>query len=989
MTTDSKLSDRYQSFVGSFYDLELATAGYQGGAEVLPRICEVIHDGRKLLGAGLPPEQDRELQSKIAEALEKLAVYHLSLGRFLDAHTTFEEAIEQYLELQNPTAVERCREHLQFLARTASGDLDSDFEELLKKLEEVKADSFEHVSLRVRTAGLYQGVGDTEEARSRLQEAVAELARLQIVPPSAVEIREALERDLERYASTSLEAGPGTARPGLELAAILSLYVEIYTAFAFLSRQEDSVEAARYAALAQELLTREVDEETAHRLLGEARERRKRQSEAEWEGLTALLKPAGGAPWMQEDLSLPDDDLRRQMRLLEQQSEENQRHLEEQLEKQRRAAGERIDQAIEESLGRQLVDPARLRIELALLAVQNGNPRTAAARQKLLPRAERLESQARQLQNPALLANAAWRHSEILLGLGREEEALQLLGEAEELLLRFEPHEQAVPILCTLAELYARRGDWRTVSAVCERGITLVERYRFRVTPPYLQTFYLRSRLTLYTLGVRAAYELGEVDRMLERADPSKSRAVLGYARMAESPAPDLGESEKELRQIGAEIDKALATGASPSLLIAKRRPIWERFFIARAAGRGLPGGERISLPAVQARLAPDEAVLYYYWLDPETLLIAAIDDSRVHHELRTLSTAERRDLESFSPTVSPGANLSGSTTPAPGRRYPYADPKELRGIDRNLLPAGPVAEGLAASLARLSPLLLPAAGWLREKRRLLLSPHRLLHTIPFQALSWEGEILLRRFAISYVPNLGSLLLEHAKPAANQVLAVGICHSRVLASPLPLAEQEVRDLGETYRTQGIEAVVLAGEEARKERLLELAATAGLGGFGCLHFATHGSDVAEDAPMESQLVLYDAILDGIEISSWQLQADLVVLSACWSAKRPARIRGMAEIPGDEVLGLEGAFFAAGARRILGALWPVNDRTAYEVMIRFHREWSAGLLPEIALQKALLAYLDENPSLEDPFDWAPFLLVCLGRPSPGTRALAGSS
>jgi hypothetical protein len=47
------------------------------------------------------------------------------------------------------------------------------------------------------------------------------------------------------------------------------------------------------------------------------------------------------------------------------------------------------------------------------------------------------------------------------------------------------------------------------------------------------------------------------------------------------------------------------------------RGPRWQS-----AAGLGAAPAV-LSLPAVQRRLAPDEAILYCYWLDAETLLVA------------------------------------------------------------------------------------------------------------------------------------------------------------------------------------------------------------------------------------------------------------------------------------------------------------------------------------------------------------------------------
>ena len=154
----------------------------------------------------------------------------------------------------------------------------------------------------------------------------------------------------------------------------------------------------------------------------------------------------------------------------------------------------------------------------------------------------------------------------------------------------------------------------------------------------------------------------------------------------------------------------------------------------------------------------------------------------------------------------------------------------------------------------------------------------------------------------------------------------------------------------------------------------------LGKFACLHFATHGENANSDTPMESHLFLRDSILDGLEIANWKLNAEVVVLSACCSGQRSISGRGMEEVPGDELFGLQAAFFAAGARRVLGALWPVDSKAALPITTAFHRYLADGQLPELALQKAVDDYLKKAGILtRKVYYWAPFFLSAMGRSS----------
>jgi CHAT domain-containing protein len=173
--------------------------------------------------------------------------------------------------------------------------------------------------------------------------------------------------------------------------------------------------------------------------------------------------------------------------------------------------------------------------------------------------------------------------------------------------------------------------------------------------------------------------------------------------------------------------------------------------------------------------------------------------------------------------------------------------------------------------------------------------------------------------------------------------------------------------------------VLPGVEANISRLQQLEQTGRLGSFTTLHIATHGLNVDSDTPMESYLLLYDSILEGLEIANWRLGAELVVLSACCSGQRAIKGRGMDELPGDDLFGLQAAFFAAGARWVLGSLWPVHSGVARTMMTAFHRLLLVGQAPDVALQSAIIEYLSgAGLRMRKSFFWAPFFLSAVGRP-----------
>jgi CHAT domain-containing protein len=288
--------------------------------------------------------------------------------------------------------------------------------------------------------------------------------------------------------------------------------------------------------------------------------------------------------------------------------------------------------------------------------------------------------------------------------------------------------------------------------------------------------------------------------------------------------------------------------------------------------------------------------------------------------------------------------------------------------------------------LAQFSPLLLPPEiiSRLAGIRRLLISPHRVLHALPFHALPWDAEhrYVIERFAVTYVPNLRSMLMTYEKPAMPSLLALGIGDHRIAGrdpSPLPEVDTELEQLQEQWRKRGIKYFCLVGAQASRNRIGALARNGSLSQFTALHIATHGQNVNSDTPMESYLYLYDSIIDGLEIANWQLNAELVVLSACSSGQRAIEDQRRFDLPGDDLFGLQAAFFGAGARRVIGSLWPVLSSAAQTIMTGLHGHLTEGQSPEMALRSAILDYL-RRARVKDrsPFYWAPFFLSAVARP-----------
>jgi len=157
---------------------------------------------------------------------------------------------------------------------------------------------------------------------------------------------------------------------------------------------------------------------------------------------------------------------------------------------------------------------------------------------------------------------------------------------------------------------------------------------------------------------------------------------------------------------------------------------------------------------------------------------------------------------------------------------------------------------------------------------------------------------------------------------------------------LPGTRQEVEAIAWLFPAGGVTTIL--GNEARESVLQGLARAGKLKGFRFLHFAAHGRDdprsayrtaliLAPDPDRSDDTTAQDT--DG-EITAeqiartWELDADLVVLSACQSAL--GRVAG-----GEGYLGFTQPLLAKGARSLVLSLWKVDDRATSLLMQRFYQ------------------------------------------------------
>lgn len=276
--------------------------------------------------------------------------------------------------------------------------------------------------------------------------------------------------------------------------------------------------------------------------------------------------------------------------------------------------------------------------------------------------------------------------------------------------------------------------------------------------------------------------------------------------------------------------------------------------------------------------------------------------------------------------------------------------------------------------------LLADALSMVKNVEHIIFATSGNVSNIPFQALmNKQNRYLIENYSISYAPSITTLAemqANYGKLAAHvyegDFLAFGnpklsnetIARFRTRyrdgkLETLPEAETEVRAIGKFYSKNKI----VTGKNAT-ENFWQTESSK----YRILHLATHGLSDAEK-PLYSHVLLSsdfddDGLIEGREIAEMNLNAEMVVLSACETA------RGR-EIDGEGMVGLAWSFAAAGTPTIIASNWKIDSAATADFMIDFYKflNLNKQTTKSAAIQKAMLAKL-KNAKTSHPFYWAGF-------------------
>lgn len=528
-----------------------------------------------------------------------------------------------------------------------------------------------------------------------------------------------------------------------------------------------------------------------------------------------------------------------------------------------------------------------------------------------------------------------------------------------------------------VAEMYEGLAKYDLAFSYCERCLEMLDQRRTELSRDELRTAIANDRGAqyLYHLGARLAIQQHDPEKAFFYIEQGKARALLDLL----SAHPDrLSLKEQQQRHVQKWREGNAKLQAFRGLFAVERRQsqpdevrvrqleqeikqtaeavrhIEQKLleevptFFSTVGG----SGKILRVTEVQELLEEDQLFIVYSYYEDDLFIWAINREGLQAISLEKIPVKKIRDL-------------SLELHHACQSRSDYSAPAEV--LADYLLK--PVQESLA------------------QHSQVYLAPSGSLFLVPFQILPFQNKPLGETHLLSFLPNASSLQYfpKIKLPTGSQALVVGN----------PTGDLEAAAIEASFIAQLFQTQALLGSDATEKAVRRELSRANI-----LHLATHGY-LSEEAPLASSLALAGASqLSLYELMGMQLEAELVVLSACETGKGSTT-------NGDDVVGLTRGLLAAGAKSAIVSFWSVDDASTALFMKYFYQHLQEFRSPPRALafaqmklrqtsQKLALRDLDDSFSslsastqrslrgiklertkigvgYEHPFYWAPFFYV----------------
>jgi CHAT domain-containing protein/tetratricopeptide (TPR) repeat protein len=606
--------------------------------------------------------------------------------------------------------------------------------------------------------------------------------------------------------------------------------------------------------------------------------------------------------------------------------------------------------------------------------------------------------------------------------LGETQKALEKFNEALPLSRDVGDRNGEAAALLGIARVEQKRGNLAQARQSIEQAVGLIESLRTNITGQELRASYLASRheffesyidvlMQMHKQNPAAAFDAAAL-AVSERARARSLLELLKEARADIRQGVDSSLLERE-RSLQQRLNAKAA--AQVSLLNRKHTPeqagaIAKEIAAITAEYEEVQAQIRDRSPRYAALTQPQPLGLteiQQQALDEDTLLLEyALGEQRSY-----LWLISQRSIDSYE--LPPRAEVEAAAR----RVYELLTVRPKRG-------APPDPQFIAQAKALSGMLLGPVAPQLGGKRLVVVAPGALSY-LPFAALpapedkqrpAGDYEPLITKHDVVSIPSASVLSIIRRETAGRRRAAKSVAvladpvfeesdprlapaktgNSSGEASAMRAADAELSELTRAIRTmnfpdaragftrlpfsryeaEGVIARTPKGTGLKAtdfDASRDLAKSRDLSQYRILHFATHGL-LNSERPELSGLVFslvdqegkqQDGFLRLHEIYNLQLNADLVVLSACETGLGK-------EIKGEGLIGLTRGFMYAGAPRVVASLWNVDDLATAELMKLFYQRMLKDRLPAGAALRAAQLELSGQKRWASPYFWAGFVL-----------------
>jgi tetratricopeptide (TPR) repeat protein len=505
-----------------------------------------------------------------------------------------------------------------------------------------------------------------------------------------------------------------------------------------------------------------------------------------------------------------------------------------------------------------------------------------------------------------------------------------------------------------VGQIYAEQQRHADALEHFEQAIRILDDIRANAGNETNRISFIAQHTGLYNRAVRLAHQQGQDDRAYLLSEQGRARTFLdslatGQVQLDNAGAQKLVIAEQEAFTVRLAAQEALARARAvnppDAFLVAdleRQLTAAEQAHTAALAAIEQHDSQLAALipsrtqgvldrASVQQHLDSQTTLIEYHVLADQTLAFVFTRDSFVVVELAPNQTELRNNIS----TLRQFANLSDAHPASAMQLY----------------------EWLIAPLQ---------AQKLLTTAHLAIVPHRVLHYLPFAALSDGNRYLIDEYVLTVLPNASSLPFIQAN--ANHTLGAPLIVGNPATDdptlrPLQYAEREAKTIAQLYGGNP-----LLGTAATESAVREHASQAGI-----VHLAAHGR-YKTDEPLASSITLAssgddDGQLEVREVYGLKLPAaGLVVLSACETQINELNERDIVTA-GDEVVGLTRALFFAGTPSVIATLWSVDDAASALLMERFYIHLRAGSDKAEALRQA---QQDVRKQYPHPYYWSGFVL-----------------